>query len=131
MSYAIKARDRSGASAIEFAIIAPVFLGLIFVLFVIALSFFERQSLQFAVEQTGREIAIAQQAMTRSELQTSIENRLTMIGSPVIDVSYTTLIIDGVSVGHLSATMTRTYAVPLLSEYSVKHVANTYMPAAQ
>lgn len=124
-------RCDSGASAIEFAIVAPVFLALIFVLFVIALSFFDRQSLQFAVEQTGRQIAVAQHEPTQSELRVSIESRLNTIGSPAIDVTYATLIIDGVSVGHLSARMTRTYPVPFFSEHPVTHTADTYMPVAR
>lgn len=120
----------AGASALEFAIVAPVFLALVFAIFAVGRIYFDRQSFQFAVEQAGRQIAISQ-SVTEAELRAAIESQLDTIGSPEIAIAYSVLTINGNRVGHLAATMTRSYSVPLITTYDMNFTADTYMPVWQ
>lgn len=89
--------------------------------------YFDRETLQTAVESAGRMIAINAN-VTQSQLQTAIQSGLGPIGNPSVNVSYSTTTINGVSVGHLSATMTCAYAVPFITTYNMTYTADTYLP---
>jgi Flp pilus assembly protein TadG len=124
---AVRAQARSGSAAIEFAVIAPICLALAFVVIFLGKIYFDTETLQAAVERAGRMIAVTQN-VTQSQLQTAIQSSLAPIGNPTVTVSYSTTTISGVSVGHLSATMTRSYAVPWVTTYNMTYTADTYLP---
>ena len=117
----------SGSAAVEFAIIGPIFLAIIFTIAVFGKLYFDRQTLQTAVESAGRMIAL-DSSVTQSQLQTAIQNGLGAVGNPAVTVTYGTATINGVSVGHLSATMTRSYSVPFVTSYNMTYTADTYLP---
>lgn len=91
--------------------------------------YFDTQTLQTAVESAGRMMALNSN-VTQSQLQTAIQNGLGSIGNPTVTVNYATVTINGVSVGHLSATLTRSYTVPLITTYNMNYTADTYLPAS-
>lgn len=122
-------RSISGAAAVEFAIVGPIFVAVMFVIIVFGQMYFETETLQTAVESAGRMIALNAN-VTQSQLQTAIQNGLGAIGNPTVSVHYTTTLINGVSVGHLSATMTQSYVVPFVNNYSMTYTADTYLPAS-
>jgi Flp pilus assembly protein TadG len=117
----------SGSAAIQFAIVAPAFLALVFGIIYLGMIYFDTQTLQTAVESAGRMISL-NSSVTQDQLKTAIQNQLGVIGSPTITVSYTTATINGQNVGHLTATMTRTYIVPLITTYNMNYTAETYLP---
>ncbi|MGB3865391.1 MAG: TadE/TadG family type IV pilus assembly protein [Xanthobacteraceae bacterium] len=49
-------RDRRGSAAIEFAIVAPLFFGLLFVIFELGLAFFADQVLENGLQQSARQM---------------------------------------------------------------------------
>ena len=89
--------------------------------------YFDTETLQTSVEAAGRMIALNSN-VTQSQLKTAIQNGLGSIGNPTVTVNYATVTINGVSVGHLSATLTRSYAVPLITTYNMVYTADTYLP---
>lgn len=120
-------RNVSGSAAVEFAIIGPVFLAVAFAIYFVGRMYFDTETLQTSVESAGRMMALNSQ-VTQSQLQTAIQSGLGNIGNPTVTVSYSTVTINGVSVGHLSATMTRSYIVPLINTYNLTYTADTYLP---
>lgn len=119
----------SGSAAIEFAVVGPVLIAMLFGMYCFGEAYFDTQTLQTAVESAGRMMALSSN-VTQSELQTAVQNGLASIGNPSVTVSYATTTVDGVSVGHLSATMTRSYFVPLLKTYNFTYTADTYLPSS-
>lgn len=122
-------RAESGSAAIEFAVLGPVFIVMVFGILCLGEIYFDTQTLQTAVESAGRTIALSS-SVTQSQLQTAVQNGLGTIGNPAVTVSYTNTTISGVSVGHLSATMTRSYVVPLIKTYTLTYTADTYLPSS-
>lgn len=120
-------RTASGSAAVQFAIVGPVFVAFIIAICVLGKMYFDTETLQTAVESAGRMIAL-NSSVTQSQLQTAIQNQLGSIGNPTVTVTYATTTISGVSVGHLSATLTRTYTVPLITTYNMTYTADTYLP---
>lgn len=117
----------AGSAAVEFAIIGPVLVVLLFGIVIFGKIYFDRETLETAVESAGRTIAL-NSSVTQSQLQTAIQNGLGSIGNPSVTVNYATVTINGVAVGHLSATMTTSYVVPLWKTYSMTYTADTYLP---
>lgn len=119
--------DISGSAAIEFAVVGPVFLAVVFTVYAIGKIYLDTQTLQTAVESAGRMMALSSQ-VTQTQLQTAVQSGLGNIGNPTVTVTYATVTINGVSVGHLSASMTRRYTLPLIKSYNMTYTADTYLP---
>ena len=117
----------AGSAAVEFAIVGPLLVAFLIGIVSFGRVYFDTQTLQTAVESAGRTIALSS-GVTQSQLQTAVQNGLANIGSPTVTVSYTTITVNGVSVGHLSATLTRSYVVPLINTYNMTYTADTYLP---
>jgi Flp pilus assembly protein TadG len=116
-----------GSAAVEFGFVAPVLLASLFAILYIGKMYLDTQTLQTAVESAGR-LIVTNSSVTQDQLKTAIQNSIGVIGNPTITVSYTTTTIGGQSVGHLTATMTRSYAVPLITTYNMTYTAETYIP---
>lgn len=120
-------RTGSGSAAVQFAIVGPVFTAFLFAILGLGKMYFDTETLQTAVESAGRMIAL-NSSVTQSQLTTAVQNGLGPIGNPSVTVNYATVTINGVSVGHLSATLTRSYWVPLITTYNMTYTADTYLP---
>ena len=121
------ARDKSGAAAVEFAIVSVAFLALIFGISYLGIMLYNSLSLNWAMEK-GARIAALNKAATQSEIATAINSYLTSVKVPTATVTATNVTVDGVNGLSISATFTRTYAVPLISTFTITHSATTYVP---
>jgi Flp pilus assembly protein TadG len=73
-------RNRRGSSAVEFALIAPVFFALLFATLETAIIFFAGQVLEAGVENTGRLIYTSQLGtMTAADFKQDLCNRVSML----------------------------------------------------
>lgn len=75
-------RHRRGSAAVEFALVAPVFFGLLFALLEIALVFFAGQLLETATQDSARLIMTGQAqgaAYTQAQFKTSLCGRLSTL----------------------------------------------------
>ncbi|MFZ5739515.1 Flp pilus assembly protein TadG [Rhodopseudomonas thermotolerans] len=85
-------RNRRGATAVEFAIVAPIFFALLFAIIEVAMIFFASQLLETAVQDSSRLILTRQAqdaSMSQSQFSTEVCNRVKMLlncGSLHIDV---------------------------------------------
>jgi Flp pilus assembly protein TadG len=67
--------DRSGATAVEFAFLVPLFIGLVFVIAQVGLYFFNSTSLYYATEKATRQImtgAVASQGLTAAQFRANV-----------------------------------------------------------
>jgi len=84
-------RETKGAAAIEFAIIAPVFLALLWSIFETGLMFFASQTLMHALQVTARDIRTGQaqtDQMTQSEYRTAVCEQVDFVLSCDADKLY-------------------------------------------
>jgi len=102
--------DSRGAMAIEFAIVAPVFL--MFVIGIIDFSrlFWIKSTMQFAVEQTAR-YAMVNPSVSLAALQTYAANESTVTG---VTFNATTSAMSGVNFRTITASYTFSFLVPLI-----------------
>ncbi len=84
-------RETKGAAAIEFAIIAPVFLMLLWSIFETGMVFFASQTLTHALQTTARDIRTGQaqsEQMSQSEYRTAVCDQVSFILSCDADKLY-------------------------------------------
>ena len=122
-------QDLRGTSAIEFAMVTPALLALIFAIAFAGQMYFDQSTLQSAVEKTARDVAL-NPSMTQSQIATEISGDLSTMGSPTVTVTYTTSTISGASVGHISASVSESYNVPLIKTFALTLTGDTYVPLA-
>lgn len=101
-------RDKSGAAAVEFAMIAPVLFTCIVGMLMLGMAYYEGATVQWSLERTLR-AAMIDPDITPAEIEAALNARLEAIGSPEIDFSY--VIDDSGSVP--VAVATANYEVPL------------------
>ena len=102
------ARDRSGAAAVEFAMIAPVLFTCICGILMLGLAYYEGATVQWSLERTLR-AAMLDPDVTAEDIEAALNEQLEAIGSPEIDFAY--VIDDDGSVP--LAIATANYEVPL------------------
>lgn len=69
------ARDRSGVTVIEFAMLSPVFLGVMFMIAQLGLYFYASASLYYATAKAARQVmtgAVASQSLTAAQFRTNV-----------------------------------------------------------
>jgi Flp pilus assembly protein TadG len=72
-------RSRSGSAAVEFAIVAPIFFGLLFAIIEIAMIFFASQVLETVTQDTARLVMTGQAqdaSMTQAQFKTAVCSRI-------------------------------------------------------
>ena len=115
-------RDDSGTSAIEFALVMPVFLGMALGVFWMGWVAYSTHSVHHALEMGARALQL-KPTTTQSELQTLVRNNV-VLGDDAQHISVT-LSFDPVSGGtqlaHATATYPLTFTVPLVGTYSVTY----------
>lgn len=115
--------DRSGTSAVEFAIVAPAFLALLFGVFALGWALHCNQSVDFAANVAARGL-IADPSLSQSQLQTQVQNLLSTFADPS-NVTVT-LTEDAATasprLAHVSVAYTHLLAAPFTS--SLKYTYN-------
>lgn len=121
--------DTRGATAPEFAVTATALIMFIMAVAYIGLMLFTYAGVHWAVEDGSRVAAVNTNA-TQSDVSTAIDNDLTSIGLPTAtSVSYS-VSNSPFQVATVSATLTQSYTVPLLSSFTITYSASTSIPQA-
>lgn len=119
--------DPSGATALEFALVLPVFVAMVMLLFQFGWTQNTDSSLRFAVEQAGRALLL-DPTLTQAQLQTMVRNRL--VGSADSNVTVT-MQQHGTGISRV-AVLTGAYAhaigVPGLATFPTNYTTNVTVP---
>ena len=121
------AADRSGASALEFAILLPVFVSMLLGTVQVGMLFYQAGTVQHALEDTAREVMV-QSSMTSGQIETSIRSRLQDLVSNEVVVSYSVETVGKASVANINAAFTLELFIPFVPAFSVPMVAETRVP---
>lgn len=121
-------RDERGVSALEFALVSPVFFALVFAAIQFSLSFHHSNTARWAVEKAAR-AAVLNGDVDEAAMQALVDSYLSSVDSPVaIDVSYTVDNSSSVPMGTLTANYSRKITVPLAGYYMVSSDFNVAVP---
>ena len=126
-------RDRRGATALEFAFVAPMFLSIVFSLFEFGWAQHKLSSIRYVMESVSRGL-LMNPAMTEAELRTQVETQLGgMAADP--DLAISLQIVDmGASgkVAKLTGAYTSEIGVPLVATYPIAWTTtvSTALPAS-
>jgi Flp pilus assembly protein TadG len=119
-------RNQSGAAAVEFALVIIPFLTLLFGIAWLAVILHTNSALHWAVEHAARTAGMNNTA-TQSQISTEINGYLSTLGISPATVSYS-VAAGALPVAHITATLTKTYALPLVPHVQINYTADTYVP---
>ncbi len=119
--------SKAGASALEFAILLPVFVMLLLGTVQLGLLFYQAGTVQHALEETARDVMVAQE-MTPSQVESAIRGRLEKFTSVDVLVTYSVQAVGDASVAHVNATFTLDLFIPFVPAFSVPMAAHTSIP---
>lgn len=111
-------RDEGGASAVEFAIVSPVFLALLYGLFQVGWALHCASSVRYALEESARSVMLDEN-FSSGAVEAMMRARLTDIANPEIQVDLSTEEQTGVELVHLHATYVHEMVIPFLPSYEV------------
>jgi Flp pilus assembly protein TadG len=119
--------DKSGAAAIEFAIVASAFIAFVMGISYISIMYFNRQSLDWAVQLAARQAEVDSTA-NQGSLKQTIDNYLLSVGLPRANVTYSVATANGVKTGSIDATFNQTYDVPFVSTFHMTFASSQAVP---
>lgn len=118
-------QDRGGTTAIEFALVAPVFVILLCATVLLGQAFYAANSLQWAVEATTRDLMI-----DRNLSEAEFEDRLRVLAGELSDVEFTVVYASAIY-GEIPVTEVVTRVVyplwiPLLDPIELRYTIETH-----
>lgn len=116
-----------GASALEFALIAPLFFAMVFGTIQIGVAYYYANSVQFALERTAR-ITMVDQDMSEGQVQTAFANQLAAFTDQDVEVNYTVDSSGAVPIGEFSATYEHQIVIPFVPSFNVTFDVETRVP---
>lgn len=118
-----------GATAIEFAIIANVFIVFVMVIAYFGIMVFNTASLDWAVNDAVR-IASVDPAADQTAISAAINDRLSTFGLSNATVTYTKETVNSIQTGHIQASYVQTYSIPFLRTFDMTYSSQAYVPVA-
>jgi Flp pilus assembly protein TadG len=120
------ARHQGGAAAVEFAMVSSAFFALILGIAYLGIMLFTNLAVHWALEK-GARVAVIDTATTQNAVASAVNGYLNSMGVASAAVTYT--VANGAfPVAHISATLTQSYTVPMISNFTITYSANTYVP---
>jgi Flp pilus assembly protein TadG len=116
-----------GASALEFALVAPVFFAMLFGTIQMGIAYYYAGSVQFALEKTAR-LTMVNQDMSAGQVQAAFANELATYTDEDVDISYTVDNSGAVPIAEFSATYTREIIIPFVPSFDVSFDVETRVP---
>jgi Flp pilus assembly protein TadG len=120
-------RDCSGATAVEFAIIANVFICFIFGIAYVGIMLFNYASLDWAVDAAVR-LATINANTDQILIADAINARLAKFGMSNADVTYTVSTINAVQTAHIAASYAESYTIPFVRTFNMTFRSDAYVP---
>ena len=121
-------RDKSGAAAVEFAMIAPVLLTSIVGMLMLGMAYYEGATVQWSLERTLR-AAMIDPDLGAAEIESMLRQELEIIGSPDIEFSYVVDESGAVPLAIASADYEIPLHVPFMPDLALRFSAESVAPA--
>lgn len=123
-------RHESGASALEFALILPIFATMMFGTVQMGIAFYYAGTVQYALERTAR-LTMVDQDMSAGQVQSAFDNELSGFTDQEIVVTYAVDTSGDVPIAALSTTYAHEMIVPFIPAFTLNFDAEARVPLAQ
>lgn len=117
--------DRSGVSAIEFALIVPVFVVLLIGTVMIGHGFYVANSLQWAVERTTRQLMLDRH-FTEAQFETELRTLASRLSNVSFDVTYASAMYGEIPVTEVRTTVSYPVSIPLIAPLTMTYTIETH-----
>jgi len=124
------AANDSGATAVEFAMIAPVLLSCIVGLLMLGMAYYEGATVQWSLERTLR-AAMLDPDVTEAEIEQRLAEQLESIGSPEIEFSFVIDDSGSVPLAVATANYEAPLHVPFAPDLALHFSAESVAPAPE
>lgn len=122
------AQDDAGGAAVEFALVCIPLITLLLGICSIGAMLYTNSALHWAVEHSAR-TAATQSGATQSQISTEINTYLRSFGISNAAVTYT-VAAGVVPIAHITATLSKTYTIPMVAPIQINFSADTYTAQA-
>jgi Flp pilus assembly protein TadG len=120
-------RNAQGVAAVEFAIVANVFIAFVIGIACVAIMLFNNMSLHWAVEKAARTAAI-NGAITQSQIADEVNSYLSSLGLSNAAVTYTVAKPNNVAIGTITASYSQSYTIPFVRTFNITFSSDTSVP---
>jgi Flp pilus assembly protein TadG len=120
-------RQNGGASALEFALVLPLFATMLFGTIHMGIAYYYAGSVQYALERTAR-LTMVDQDMSAGQVQTAFDNELSVFTDQSIVVNYSVDTSGDVPIAALNATYAYEVIVPLVPAFTLTFDAEARVP---
>jgi len=121
------ARCKNGASAVEFALIAPPLFGSILGVLALAFAYYQGATMQWSIERSVR-VAMLNPDVTVDDIRALIADDLASIGAPDVNLSYEIDNAGAVPLAIVRASYETPLNLPLLSDLALPFTVETVTP---
>jgi Flp pilus assembly protein TadG len=118
-------RDARGASAVEFAIVAPMLIVLLIGVVAVGWAIYSMVTVHYALEESGRALML-DPSLTEDELNTMVQAN-TGDSSVTVTLSIDAQVGDK-KLAHLSADYEVTISIPMLPDYTIAYQTSLAVP---
>jgi Flp pilus assembly protein TadG len=118
---------QGGASALEFALVFPVFAAMLFGTIHMGIAFYYAGSVQYALERTAR-LTMVDQEMTANQVQAAFDNEVSVFTDQDIVVNYSVDTSGDVPIAALNATYAYEVIVPFVPVFTLTFDAQARVP---
>ena len=120
--------DQKGVTALEFALLAPVFLMLVFAALELSVALHNGNTAKWAVKRAARDVLV-DNTLTQAQIQSLVDANLSRVGSKAaVSVSYTVDNSGSVPVGTITGTYTYDVNVPFLTDFTAQFPITVAVP---
>jgi|CXWL01.1.fsa_nt_gi Flp pilus assembly pilin Flp len=120
-------KANGGASALEFALILPVFASMLFGTIQMGLAYYTAGSVQFALERTAR-ITMVDQDMSGAQVQAAFDDQLSTFTDEDIGINYTVDSSGDIPIAIFAASYTHHFIIPFVPTFDITFPVETRVP---
>lgn len=121
-------RETRGASALEFALISPVFIGMLMGVFYVGMAFYCDAAVRHAVQKNSR-LLILDPTTSASALKTAVTADLQNVPVENVALSLSTEVVDtNEKVDRITWSYSYTLSVPLFADYLIESGSSLVVP---
>jgi Flp pilus assembly pilin Flp len=120
-------RSADGASALEFALVFPVFAAMLFGSIQMGLAYYTAGSVQHALERTAR-ITMVDQDMSGSQVQAAFADQLAPFTDQNISINYTVDTSGDIPIAIFTATYSHEFIIPFIPSFDIAFPVETRVP---
>lgn len=122
-------RDERGVNAIEFAMVFPVFVAMLFGVIQMGLALYVSSSVQYALEKTAR-AAMLDGGISASTLQQQFNAQLDEFTDKTVVMAYSTESASGIDIVVLKANYVHVFQIPLVPVFEISFPVEVRVPVS-